>query len=251
MLPTEFAKMHLPPKHAENDIPTLRSFIRPNPLGLITTALDSPNYPLLQTSHVPLVLDVENESDAAELGILRGHMARGNPQVKAMIENLSENGGQLEKEILVLFNGPAHHYVTPKFYTETKPTTGKVVPTWNYSAVEVYGKARVFFDSKAAATNEFLDKQISDLSLMCEKEIMGYKEKPWLVSDAPEPYLEIMKKGIVGIEIVIGRIGGKVKMSQEMRQGDREGVIEGFEAMGTDVAKEIAACVRARSKKGE
>jgi transcriptional regulator len=179
-------------------------------------------------------------------------MARANPQTKAMIEQLdSENGGQLGKEVLVLFNGPAHHYVTPKFYQETKPSAGKVVPTWNYSAVEIYGKARVYFDSKAAATNEFLDRQVADLSLMCEREIMGYEERPWESTDAPEAYREIMKKGIVGIEIVIERMGGKVKVSQEMREGDREGVIEGFEALGTDVAKEIAACVRARSKKGE
>jgi transcriptional regulator len=248
--------MHFPAKHVEKDIPTLRSFIRANPLGLITTAIDSPNHPLLQTSHVPFILDVSNEIDEQDLGVLRGHMARANPQVKAMIEDLTEgaskanggNGGVLEREVLVLFNGSAHHYVTPKFYKETKPTTAKVVPTWNYSAVEVYGKARVYFDSKATSTNEFLDKQIADLSLMCEKNIMEY-EKPWETKDAPKPYLEIMKKGIVGIEIRIERMGGKVKMSQEMREGDREGVIEGFEALGTDVAKEIAACVRARSKK--
>ena len=90
--------MHLRAIHAENHIPTLRSFIRANPLGLITTALESPNYPLLQTSHIPFILDVQNESDEAERGILRGHMARANPQTKAMIEQLSSNGGQLEKK---------------------------------------------------------------------------------------------------------------------------------------------------------
>jgi predicted FMN-binding regulatory protein PaiB len=37
--------------------------------------------------------------------------------------------------------------LTPKFYVETKPDTGKVVPTWNYSAVQVYGKATILFDS--------------------------------------------------------------------------------------------------------
>lgn len=36
--------------------------------------------------------------------------------------------GKLEQDVLVLFNSPLHHYVTPKFYTETKPTTAKVSP---------------------------------------------------------------------------------------------------------------------------
>lgn len=253
--------MYLRAVHAERHIPNLRKFIFDNPLGLITTAIDSPNHPLLQTSHVPFVLDVQNEADEEELGILRGHMARANPQTKAMIEDLTKhitsdsshdksnnNGGSLEREVMVLFNGPAHHYVTPKFYKETKPATGKVVPTWNYSAVQVYGKARIFFDSKASETNSFLDKQIADLSQMCEKNIMGF-ERPWQTTDAPGPYIEIMKKGIVGVEIVIERMGGKAKMSQELNEGDRKGVIEGFEEMATDVSLEIARCVRARGSK--
>lgn len=248
--------MYLRAVHAEHNIPTLRSFIRANPLGLITTAIDSPNYPLLQTSHVPFLLDLRNENDDEELGILRGHMARANPQTKAMIEDLTKDsttpsnsdGSQLSREVMILFNGPAHHYVTPKFYRETKPATGKVVPTWNYSAVQVYGRARVYFDSKATSTNEFLDKQVADLSEMCERSIMEY-EKPWGTKDAPEAYLEVMKKGIVGIEIEIESMGGKAKMSQELKEGDREGVIEGFEAIGTDITSEIAACVKTRAPK--
>ncbi|KAK9245701.1 hypothetical protein V1506DRAFT_226921 [Lipomyces tetrasporus] len=50
-----------------------------------------------------------------------------------------------------------YHYVTPKFYTETKPTSGKVVPTCDYySAVQVYGAARIYFDTRS--------KQVSDFS---------------------------------------------------------------------------------------
>ncbi|KAF2014169.1 negative transcriptional regulator [Aaosphaeria arxii CBS 175.79] len=246
--------MYLRSIHAETHIPALRQFIRANPLGEIITTINLPSYPLIQLSHVPFILDVENESDEKELGTLRGHMARANPQSKAMIEELTNTGsrtedgssGFLEREVMVLFNSSAHHYITPKFYKETKPSTAKVVPTWNYSAVQAYGKARIYFDSKSPVTDAYLDKQVAELSEMCERNIMGY-DKPWETKDAPEKYLDIMKKAIIGVQIDITSLGGKAKMSQESTKGDREGVIEGFEAIGTDLAKEIAETVRAKS----
>ena len=124
--------MYLRTVYAEHDIPTLREFIRKTPLGIITTAIDVPSsdFPFLQSSHIPWVLDVPADATETDLGRLRGHMARANPQVKAMIAELTSSGQRtLSRDVLVLFNAPAHHYVTPKFYTETKPATGKVAPT--------------------------------------------------------------------------------------------------------------------------
>ncbi|PKK53193.1 hypothetical protein CI102_2622 [Trichoderma harzianum] len=59
---------------------------------------------------------------------------------------------------------------------------------------------------------------------------MGYTGKkgrpePCEVSETPERWLELLKKNIIGIEIVIKRLGGKFKMSQEMRKGGRDGVV--------------------------
>jgi transcriptional regulator len=129
--------MYLRPVHTTLDLPTLHSFIRSNPLGIFTTAIKSPNYPLLQSSHIPFVLDVPEEPSSTSPGVLRGHLARANPQTKALIEAVTKSregkeegeglNGVLEEEVMLLFNGPVHHYVTPKFYTETKPSTGKVV----------------------------------------------------------------------------------------------------------------------------
>jgi transcriptional regulator len=122
-----------------------------------------------------------------------------------------------------------------------------VVPTWNYSAVQVYGRASIFYDTKAAATGEFLNKQIRDLSLQSERDIMGH-EKPWVVDDAPTSYIELLKKAIIGVQIEISDIGGKYKMSQEMPAGDQQGVIDGFKAMGSDVGAEMARTVEQKSK---
>ncbi|KAL1988311.1 hypothetical protein VTN96DRAFT_9994 [Rasamsonia emersonii] len=252
--------MYLRAAHAETDVATLQQFIRDNPLGILTTAIPSPNYPLLQCSHIPWVLDVEerHENDTQDgqgpnLGVLRGHMARQNPQARAIIESLTSSSSssfgqqQLNSEVMVLFNGPAHHYVTPKFYVETKPATGKVVPTWNYSAAQAYGRATVYHDANSPETDAFLSKQVDDLSRYAETAIMGHVQ-PWQVADAPEGYLRIMKKNIIGIRIEITRLEGKFKMSQELPVGDREGVIQGFNGMGTDVGREIAETVRRRGE---
>jgi transcriptional regulator len=252
--------MYLRAAHAETSIATLRRFIQENPLGILTTTIPSPTHHLLQSSHIPWVLDVQDPSSEDELPILRGHIARANPQAKAIIEHAAENpdpfprpsstSHRLAQEVMVLFNGPSHHYVTPKFYTKTKPESGKVVPTWNYAAAQCYGVATVYFDSQAEATAEFLGKQIRDLSDLAETQIMGY-ERPWKVDDAPSRYIEILRKNIIGIEIEVTSLGGKFKMSQEMGAEDQRGVVEGMEALKTADGDYVARHVMERGKLGE
>ena len=246
--------MYLRSVHAELDIPSLQKFIRENPLGVLITSLTSPNFSTLQCSHIPWIIDAS--SDESKPGILRGHMARANPHAKAIVEAVKEHhpsNGPLEQEVLILFNGPAHAYVTPKFYTETKPDTGKVVPTWNYSAVQVYGKAKIYYDTKdegGAETSGFLQKQINDLTDHSEADILssmgGNTDVKWEVDDAPAPYVDILKKAILGLEIEITRLEGKYKMSQEMSEGDREGVAKGFESLGTENGLRISKTVEER-----
>ncbi|KAK6224313.1 hypothetical protein QIS74_02640 [Colletotrichum tabaci] len=250
--------MYLRAVHAENSIPALRQLIKDYPLGVLTTAIPSATQPFIQSSHIPWVLDVQDDSSETELGVLRGHIARANPQSKTMIESLSaENrtgtGDVLDQEVLVLFTAPTHHYVTPKFYTETKPTTGKVVPTWNYAAVQAYGRARIYYEAKSEETSGFLARQIHDLSQLGETSVMGYtgeggRPGPWKVTDAPERYVELSRMAIVGIEITIDRLQGKFKMSQELGEGDRRGVVEGFKALGSEVGGKMSDLVRERGE---
>lgn len=245
--------MFLPPVHAETDTSVLFQFIRENPLGLLITGIQS-SQEFLQCTHAPFVLDPPGETtDSAPLGRLRAHMAKQNPQVRGMIENLDSKPDilELEHDVLVVFNGNHDHYVTPKYYVETKPDTGKVVPTWNYSAVQVYGKLSLYYDTKTPRAGAFLAKQSEDLSQHTEKSIMGYtggeNPQPWKVSDAPENYIELMKRNIVGIDIRIEKIQGKFKMSQEMKPGDREGVVAGFARMGGEAGEANSTLVKERA----
>ncbi|KAJ3161816.1 hypothetical protein HDU86_006587 [Geranomyces michiganensis] len=246
-------------EHSENSVPVLRDFIRAHPLGTLTSAFDVPTFPLLQSTLVPFVLDFD-PADESDLGSLKGHIARANPQAKAMIAEASavqgpvsgSSPGELEREVLILFTSPAHHYVTPKFYTETKPKTGKVVPTWNYASVEARGKLTIFHDAKSPATVDFLAKTLRDLSNMGETEIMGHGV-PWKVEDAPPSYVSAMKKAIIGVQIRLTSLAGRFKLSQDESGGDRTGVVEGFRQMGSDVGNQMAQMVEdcGASKKAE
>ncbi|KAJ5766313.1 FMN-binding domain-containing protein [Penicillium nucicola] len=244
--------MFLPSVHAETDNAVLFQFIRENPLGMLITGIES-SLDFLQCTHVPCVLDLPEEAgQSAPQGRLRAHIAKQNPQVKGMIEALENkpNVMELDRDVLVVFNGKHHHYVTPKYYTETKPDSGKVVPTWNYSAVQVYGKLSLYYDSKTPEAGKFLSQQIQDLSQHTETSIMGYsggeRPQPWKVGDAPEKYVELLQRNIVGIEIRIDKIQGKFKMSQEMRPGDREGVVQGFSKLGGETGEAISNLVKER-----
>ena len=91
--------MYIRPVHAELDPETLHALIRANPLGLLTTAIPHPTHATIQTSHVPFVLDVPDDSPLEERKgkgkrVLRGHMARANPQVKAMIHTVTQTSYQ-------------------------------------------------------------------------------------------------------------------------------------------------------------
>lgn len=162
---------------------------------------------------------------------------------------------EMQEEVMILFTSPTNHYVTPKFYVATKPTTGKVVPTWNYAAVQAYGTATIYYGSSAndEETGKFLTTQINDLSKMSEEDVMGFDGKEgrktaWTVDESPEKYVALLKKGIIGIEVKVTRLHGKWKMSQELDEEDREGTINGFEELGTTEGKNIAEIIRERAE---
>ena len=121
------------------------------------------------------------------LGVLRAHVARANPFWR-------DAAGLAEA--LVVFRG-VDAYISPSWYA-TKRETGKVVPTWNYTAVHAYGAVRVIDD------RDWLRRQIDDLTAAHE----SGRPAPWSVDDAPAGFIDDMLAGVVGIEIEISRIEG-------------------------------------------
>jgi transcriptional regulator len=105
--------------------------------------------------------------------------------------------------------------------------------------VHAWGRPRVIDDVA------WLRRQVDDLTSHKE----GSRPAPWLVSDAPEPYVAAQLKGIIGIEIPIARIEGKWKVSQNRPAGDRAGVIAGLRGSG-DAAESMASLVAERGESG-
>lgn len=242
--------MYLRPVHTEHDISTLQALIEQVQLGVLVTALPGPSgAPTIQSSHIPWVLDKDDNTSTdgeTAYGVLRAHMALANPQAKALVACAKEEDGWLvEHEVMVLFTGH-DHYITPQFYTETKPQTGKVVPTWNYESVAAYGKARIYHPraKQQPETNDFLDKQLNRLTEQAETQ-QTKLPTCWKVSDAPTSYVQRLKGAIVGVEIRIERLEGKWKMSQEVGEGDRAGVVDGLMKEG-ETGEAVARIVQAR-----
>ncbi len=213
--------MYQPPHFVENRLAIQHALIRAHSLGLLITA--GPDG--LQANHVPFLIDAED----SERGTLRAHLARANPQLRELAA---------AAECLVVFQGP-QHYISPSLYA-TKRETGKVVPTWNYITVHVWGRPRVMDDAV------WLRQQIDDLTRHNERS----QPVPWLVSDAPEPFVAAQIKAIVGLEIPIARIEGKWKVSQNRPAADQAVVVAGLRGGGTD-AEIMASLVAERGQSAD
>lgn len=206
--------MYIPKHFDEPSVDILHALMRERPLATLVTLASGG----LDANHVPLHLS----ADPAPFGTLRGHVARANPVWRDLVAGV---------EALAIFHGP-EAYVTPSWYP-TKAETGRAVPTWNYAVVHAGGTLRVIDDPA------WLRGHLDALTAHNEAAF----PEPWRVADAPADYIDAMIGALVGIEIVITRLEGKWKTSQNQPQRNRQGVIEGLRAKGGAEAFAMAALV--------
>ena len=206
--------MYLPTHFAETRTEVMQELIGAHPLGtLVTFGSDG-----LNANHVPFEFDPH----PAPFGTLRAHVARANPVWQEFSKDV---------EPLVVFQG-SQIYITPSWY-QTKKETGKVVPTFNYIVVHAYGAMRAIEDT--AWLRNFVGK-ITD-------HFESPRDAPWAVTDAPEDFIAMQLRAIVGIEIRLTRLIGKWKVSQNRPAADREGVVAGLRESNDAVAQSMAAAV--------
>src|SRR5262245_14465811 len=191
--------MYLPQQFEETRTDVLHSLVRELPFAALVVATDEG----LSVDHIPFLLD----EGSGLFGVLRGHVARANPILKAT---------RVDMDAVAIFQGP-DHYITPSWYA-TKQETGKVVPTWNYVVVHAYGRPR-FIDDE-----EWLRRHVQQLTQRHE----GMRDAPWKVSDAPEEYVAKQVGRIVGVEMQIVRLLGKWKLGQNRPEADQRGMIDGL-----------------------
>ncbi len=205
--------MYTPPAFAQDDLATIHGMIRATGLATLVTMTDEG----LIGTPLPLIL----KEDEGPCGTLYGHLARPNSQWKL----------EPRAEALVIFPGP-DAYISPSWYA-AKAEHGKVVPTWNYSAVHAYGTPEFFEDP---------DRLLGIVSALTDRNEAS-RSAPWAVSDAPDDYIRARLRGIVGLRLAISRLEGKQKFSQDKPEADRAGVAKGLAEEADPSAREMAGLI--------
>jgi transcriptional regulator len=203
--------MYVPSAFVVADETEINEMLERIPLGTLIT--HDPEG--LFASHLPFVHYPQDK-------ILAGHLARANP-------HRSRAG---KSEALVIFQG-LNAYVTPNWYP-SKAEHGRVVPTWNYEAIHVYG--RIYWHENP----EWLRANVEALTKRFEAD----QPRPWKLEDAPADHVDSLIRGIVGVEFHIDRVEAKRKLSQNRSDADRQGVISGLSNSGVEQNRYFAEIMR-------
>ncbi len=206
--------MYIRPQHQLADREAIFSLMARHPLG----AWVCQGREGLIANHLPWFLD----RSRGPHGTLMGHVSRANPVWREL--------GSATPSV-VMFQGP-QVYITPGWYPG-KAEHGKVVPTWNYVVAHAHGVARAIDDR---------DWLLGLLDRLADAHEAG-RPAPWRVGDAPSSYIDRMLRAIVGIEIPIERLDGKLKASQDEAMPDRLGTVRGLRDEASDEAGRMADLV--------
>lgn len=210
--------VYLPPAFTETREDVLLAHIERYDFALLVTHGEGG----LVASQIPFLLE---RRDGQVL--LQGHLARANPQVA----DLAAGG-----EVLAIFTGP-HAYISPSWYE-----AGPAVPTWNYASVHAYGTVRAIDD--AGWLRDLVDR-------LSQRHEAREPAPPWRIDDQPAAYLAGMLRGIVGVEIAVGRLEGKFKLSQNRPQADRPRIAAALERRDDADARAVAHLMREREPAAE
>ena len=206
--------MYNPSHFVENRADVLHALVKTHPLAtLVTLTQDG-----LVANYIPLLL----RHDGSAFGTLVGHVARANPIWSAT---------DLGVDALACFQGP-QVYISPSLYT-TKQEHGKVVPTWNYVAVQARGPLTVHDDA------DWVRAQVTELTRQQEAQ----RVTPWAVDDAPRSYTDTMIRALVGISIPVKAMTGKWKVSQNQPSVNRDSVAAGLALCPGEASQAMAALV--------
>jgi transcriptional regulator len=182
--------MYIPPYFSLPDLDEQLSFMKANSFAVLVSKIDGE----MHATHLPV--HMKREADRVRATC---HLAKPNPQAAALAQ---------ESDVLLIFNGP-HGYVSPSNYDKIES-----VPTWNYIAVHVYGRARIVADKQSKLA------QMADL--------IGHYEAAFQLQwdSLSDKYRDGMLSGIVALDIEVLRIEGKAKLSQNRSIEDQARVAD-------------------------
>ena len=193
--------MYIPAHFAETRPEELHRIIRAHPLGMLVTQGEGG----LDADHIPFDFDAA----AGAHGTLMAHVARANTLWQRCPTGTP---------VMVVFRG-AEAYISPSWYP-SKHETHRQVPTWNYEVVHAHGTITVHDDER------FARRVVAQLTRHHE----STEPTPWKMGDSAPEYIDTMLRNIVGIEIAISSLVGKVKLSQNREVRDRKGAVDALDA---------------------
>ena len=199
--------MHVPSRFAVDDEYEIVDFIRTNAFGTLVTH----HAGIPCASHIPFMVH------KGESVVLSGHLAKANEQWQHL---------QNDAQVLLIFQGP-HAYISPTWYESSG------VPTWNYTAVHVYGSVKLIHE--ADQLGEMVDK----LSKLYE----GQNVDSWIPA-----YPEQMLTAIVGFEVTVTSLQAQYKLSQNRSAADQRNVIKALQSSERDNERQIASMMQKRLK---
>lgn len=204
--------MYVPAHFEEKDTQVLFDLIAGHPFGtLVTHGAEG-----LDANHIPFELDREKN-------VLHAHVARANPVWRAVRDG---------DEVLAIFQA-GNAYISPNWYP-SKHEAHKQVPTWNYQVVHVHGRITIQDDEKA----------VRAIVAKLTKTHEASQPVPWKMSDSPRDFIEAMVKNIVGLEIEITRLVGKLKLNQNKEERDRLGAANALKEKGAGEIADAMLAVR-------
>lgn len=143
-----------------------------------------------EISHIPLVAQIDEGSI-----VLHGHMSKQSEHARVLDQGDST----------IIVHGP-HGYISSSWYI------GQDVPTWNYIAIHMKGRAKLLKSEREILQSlAFLTKKIDSTG--------------WKFS-VPDDLKGKVSHAIIAFEIKIGHLWSKFKLSQNRDRKDIENVIQ-------------------------
>lgn len=195
--------MYTPAHFAETRPEALHRIMREHPLGMLVTHTSAG----LDADHIPFELDVS----AGTQGALIAHVARANTLWQRCPTGTP---------VMVVFRGE-QAYISPNWYP-SKHESHRQVPTWNYEVVHAHGTLTVHDDER------FVRRVVAQLTRRHE----ATEPKPWKMGDSSPEYIDTMLRNIVGLEVTLTSLVGKVKLSQNREVRDRMGAADTLDSRG-------------------
>ena len=200
--------MYIPELYKNENREEIENFVHQNGFAILVNQTQGK----LWATHTPLLLETREDGKL----ILTGHISKANPQALSFNDN---------DEVLAIFSG-AHTYISSSWYDHEN------VPTWNYLAVHVYGKVRVYNHEEAL---DFLKKLVDKYE--------SKSKNPIRVENLSEKTMR-EARGIVAFEIEITNLEAQKKLSQNRDDKNYRNIITELKKTKENQALAVAEAMK-------